>query len=196
MKTVAVALLTIVLAAGCGAPGPAKAASHPTPSSSSVSTVEPVASGPRLASPPPQSSTTLADESFPLFVTFNCKLPGQLMGGQDAGAVPGFLDLSTGRFVSDPAAELTKVPNSWDDWRTVATPVLRGFTGITYSRAARRWIPADRLQVSPDGVHYAYPEVPSPNVDLHLHVVDLAAGTDRRPGPTGASWTTGPKAST
>jgi hypothetical protein len=121
-----------------------------------------------------------------MILTINCRLPARLSGSDD-GSVPGFLDLSTGHFVSDPAAELTKIPNSWDDWRTVATPELRGWIGVTYTRAARRWLPADRNQVSPDGVHYAYPEVPTPNVALHLHIVDLAAGTDTVV-LTGTSW--------
>ena len=171
-------VVAFLLVAGCGTTSPPRVASHP------LSTA---ASEPRLASPLAQASPpVLVDKTFQMLVTFNCRLPARLTG-PDEGSVPGFLDLATGHFVSDPAAELTKVPNSWDDWRTVATPVLRGFTGITYSRGARRWIPAERLQVSPDGIHYAYPEVPAPNVNLRLHVVDLAAGTDTVVA-TGTSW--------
>jgi hypothetical protein len=121
-----------------------------------------------------------------MLVTINCRLPARLTGSDD-GSVPGFLDLATGHFVSDPAAELTLTPNSYGDWRTAATPALRGFTGITYSRGAARWIPADRLQVSPDGVHYAYPEVLTPNVAMRVHVVDLAGGTDQVVA-SGTNW--------
>jgi hypothetical protein len=191
LRTTAVVVLAVVLGVGCGAPGLARAASHPTSSAASsaslASPTSPVASEPRLASPPVQAGApVLVDKTFQTIVTINCRLPARLTGSDD-GSVPGFLDLATGHFVSDPAAELTLIPNSWDDWRTVATPVLRGFTGITYSRGARRWIPADRVQVSPDGVHYAYVEVPTPNVNLRLHVVDLAAGTDKVVS-TGTNW--------
>lgn len=186
LRTTAVVLLAVVLGVGCGAPGLARAASHPT-STAPISPTSSAASQPRLASPPAQPGPpVLVDKTFQMIVTINCRLPARLTGSDD-GSVPGFLDLATGYFVSDPAAELTLIPNSWDDWRTVATPVLRGFTGITYSRGARRWIPADRLQVSPDGVHYAYVEVPTPNVNLRLHVVDLAAGTDKVVS-TGTNW--------
>jgi hypothetical protein len=82
---------------------------------------------------------------------------------------------------------MSKVQGSWDDWHTVATPVLRGFLGVTYSWSAGRWLPADRPQVSPDGLHYAYPEVPKPNVGLKLHVVDLPARIDRVVS-TGVNW--------
>jgi hypothetical protein len=176
----------IVITAACAGPGGTAvatppAAGSPTPGSTA-------ASEPRLGSPSPGSgSTVLLDQTYPLLTTFNCLLPARVVGGADAGAVPGFLDMNTGHFVSDPTSEMTKVPNSWDDWRSVASPTLRGFTGITYSRSARRWIPAERAQVSPDGVHYAYPEVPTPNVNLRLHVVDLAAGTDTVIS-TGTNW--------
>ena len=122
-----------------------------------------------------------------MLVRFNCRLPAQLDGNADQGTVPGFLDLATGHFASDPATEMVKMPGSWDDWRTVATPVLRGFLGISYSRSAGRWLPADWQQVAPHGQHYAYPEVPTPNVNLKLHVVDTAAGTDRVIS-TGTNW--------
>jgi hypothetical protein len=190
LRAGAVVLLAIVVVAACGTASPARKASHPASTAASDSRVFPpfsAASEPRLASPPAQGGPpVLVDKTFQMLVTINCRLPARLVGPDD-GSVPGFLDLATGHFVSDPAAELTKVPNSWDDWRTVATPVLRGFTGITYSRGARRWIPAERLQVSPDGIHYAYPEVPQPNVNLRLHVVDLAAGTDQVVS-TGTNW--------
>jgi hypothetical protein len=191
LRVSAFVVLAVVLVAGCGAPGPARMASHSTStaaaSAAPISPTSSAASEPRLASPPAQiGPPVLVDKTFQMLVTFNCRLPARLIGSDD-GSVPGFLDLATGHFVSDPGAELTKIPNSWDDWRTVATPVLRGFTGITYSRGVRRWIPADRLQVSPDGIQYAYPEVPTPNVNLRLHVVDLAAGTDQVVS-TGTNW--------
>ena len=187
MKAGAISLLAVILVAGCEAPGRANAAAHPTVAGSAAAPAVTAASEPRLASPPPQPpGPVLADETFPILAPFNCQLPAETTSPV-GDFVPGFLDMTTGHFVSDPAAELTKVPNSWDDWRTVATPVLRGFTGITYSRAARRWIPAERLQVSPDGVHYAYPEVVAPETDIRLHVADLAAGTDRVLS-TGTSW--------
>jgi hypothetical protein len=118
-----------------------------------------------------------------MLVKFSCRLPAQLREGDDRG----FLDLTTGRFTPDRKARLVKVPGSWDDWHTIAAPVLRGFVGATYSWSARRWLPSDRLQVAPDGLHYAYPEVPTPNVGLKIHVVDLRAGTDRVVS-TGVNW--------
>jgi hypothetical protein len=158
-----------------------------------------IASGPRLTSPAPRSNgTVLADKTFPMLAKFNCTLPAELAwNGRDERALPGFLDMATGHFVSDPAARMINVAElGADALRTVASPVLNGLFGISYTWSGRRWLPASWDQVAPDGLRYAYPELVGPssdrsspitNAEVSIHVVDVPAATDRVIS-TGPGW--------
>jgi hypothetical protein len=130
-----------------------------------------------------------------MLATFNCRQPVKLLPQADESALPGFLDMASGRFVSDRSAGMVNLGVAMaPDWRTIATPVLKGFGGISYSWSARRWLPTPWELVAPDGFHYAYPELgqwlsssPITNVEIKLHAVDLSAGFDRVIS-TGPGW--------
>lgn len=180
-------VLIALLAAACDSSA-ARSEASPTPTPITVASPSPQpTSEPPLSSPSAPTPKVLTGYTFPVQVKFSCRIPAQLNRATDDATPPGFLDLTTGRFLSDPNSRMSKVLGSWDDWHTVVKPVLRGFLGVTYSWSARRWLPADRAAVSPDGLHYAYPEVPKPNVGLKLHVVDLRTGADRVVS-TGVNW--------
>ena len=87
-----------------------------------------------------------------LLSKLSCRLPARL---EPAGSA-GFLDLSTGLFVEDGSAP----------------------KGGSYSWAAQRWLPVPYNQVAPDGLHYAQVEDGGSGTN-RIHVVDVAAGTDR-----------------
>lgn len=141
-----------------------------------------------------------------MLASINCRLPVKLntyfadhpdTWSADEAAVPGFLDLASGHFVSDQGAEIIDLaPLEGDQSRTVAMPILRGWLGFSYSWSARRWLPANLEQTAPDGLHYTYPELVGPssdksssmtNAEISLHVVDTRAGNDRVVS-TGPGW--------
>ena len=180
MRVRALLLLLALLAAGCTSSNAPTALHSPTPLASSTEspTQSPIpspASSPTAEPSPRPTSSELANKTFPMLVKFSCRLPAQLTGPGDEGTLPGFLDLATGHFVSDPKAKMNKV-STHDKLHTVATPVLTGWYGTSYSWAAGRWLPTDWKYVAPDGLHYAYPEVETP---FKLHVVDIRTGSDR-----------------
>jgi hypothetical protein len=61
----------------------------------------------------------------------------------------------------------------------------------SYDKAVERWVPVIRDQISPDGKHYAYADLP-PVDNSPVHVVDLPSGANHafNPGapPTDSSW--------
>ena len=61
----------------------------------------------------------------------------------------------------------------------------------SYDKAYERWVPVARDDISPDGKHYAYADLP-PVDGSPVHVVDLPSGTNHafNPGtpPTDSSW--------
>ena len=152
-------LVCVVALSACGSPRVTSGTLSPTPPSSSTP-----ASASRTASPSPTapasaSPTAVASRTTPLLMNFECRLPARIA----VGTTPGFLDLRNGQFASDPAA-------GSQDW-------------MTYSWPARRWLPVRYNQVAPDQMRYAYvgdngAQFP-PQSQGNLHVVDIAAGTDR-----------------
>jgi hypothetical protein len=154
-----VLLVWLVGLSACGSPGVTSGVPSPIPPSSSTP-----ASASRTASPSPTAPvsappTGVAGRTIPLLVNFECRLPARIT----MGTIPGFLDLSNGQFASDPAA-------GSQNW-------------VTYSWPAHRWLPVRYNQVAPDQMHYAYvgdtgSQFP-PQSQGNLHVVDVAAGTDR-----------------
>ena len=102
-----------------------------------------------------------------------CKLP--VVTDTDAGWVtfPG------GSYQPDPKANVSLPHGS-------SFPLSK-----SYDKAVERWLPVPRDQISPDGKHYAYADLPA--VDgTPVHVVDLPSGASHafNPGapPTDNSW--------
>lgn len=179
------ALLMALLVGSCAASPSSSAPSggagaKPTGSAVSPPGVQGSQASPSPAttvSPSPVVSPPLTlDRTIALSLNLDCRLPSRLVGDNGAAeGLPGFLNLSTGHFVSDRDSQ---VLGSTGSLRTVASPSLRGWDGLSYSWSAHRWIPAPPTEIAPDGLHYAYPET-SPGAPVLLHVVDLAGGTDR-----------------
>jgi hypothetical protein len=61
----------------------------------------------------------------------------------------------------------------------------------SYDKAVERWVPVTRDQISPDGKHYTYADLPAVD-NSPVHVVDLPSGATHafNPGtaPTDSSW--------
>lgn len=117
-----------------------------------------------------QSATTAAT---PAPQGLSCKLP--VVTDNDAGWVtfPG------GTYQSDPKANVSLAHGS-------SFPLSK-----SYDKAVERWVPVTRDQISPDGKHYAYADLP-PVDSSPVHVVDLPSGTSHAfnpgPPPTDSSW--------
>jgi len=84
-----------------------------------------------------------------------------------------FLSLRDGTVVADPAGRF--VMDGMQS-KSLASPVLRGYTPATYDRVAARWVPGGAI--SPDGLRHAYIDYSQP-FDRVMHVVDIATGRDR-----------------
>jgi hypothetical protein len=92
----------------------------------------------------------------------------------------GYLDVSSGTTIADPAgnvivvADVAMNPGTSPQWGLEAQPSLRGEPSASYSLPAGRWLPARPEMVAPDGYHFAYK---SPDGSLHL--VDAASSADQ-----------------
>jgi hypothetical protein len=130
---------------------------------------------------PPGGKETATPASAPAPQGFNCKLP--VVTDPSGG---GWLTFPAGTYQADPKANVNLPTPSY-------FPLSR-----SYDKAFERWLPVPRDWISPDGKHYAYPELPAP--DYHggptppggVHVVDIASGTDHffNPGtpPQDSFW--------
>jgi hypothetical protein len=175
MRRLAVTALALITACGAGAnPG---AAVSPTPSASAAK-----ASPPTAATP---SDSPLTGDLPVMSADSNATGDIQLAGG--------FVHFPGGDFEADPQSAMALDPVT-HLWRTSAKPYLFGFGNpirgrITFSWAARRWLPVSWTQVSPDGTRYAYVEgvfVASPNPGpepgpsgIRVHVVDISSAVDK-----------------
>ena len=149
----------LVALSACGSPGVTSGIPSPTPPSSSTSARTSPSFSPSPSAPPSTAPSAMPSGTIPLLANFECRLPARIA----LGTIPGFLDLNNGHFASDPAA-------GSQDW-------------VTYSWPAHRWLPVRYNQVAPDQMRYAYvgdtgSQFP-PQSQGNLHVVDVAAGTDR-----------------
>src|SRR5438132_3785042 len=127
-------------------------------------------------SPSPSPTAAPTESASPAAIApqvMTCKLP--VVTDNDAGWVtfPG------GSYQSDPKANVTLAHNS-------AFPLSK-----SYDKAVERWLPVPRDQISPDGKHYAYADLPA--VDgSPVHVADSSTGAARafNPGtpPPDSSW--------
>jgi hypothetical protein len=135
------------------------------------------------ASPTPTGgaspTATAAGTQAPQGLT--CKLP--VVTDPSGG---GWLTFPAGTYQVDPKADVhLPTPTSF--------PLSR-----SYDKAFERWLPVPRDWISPDGKHYAYPELPpadshgGPTPPGGVHVVDIASGTDKffNPGapPPDSFW--------
>lgn len=113
----------------------------------------PTAASSPAASSSPQTSAVASPTASG--VDFRCVLP-----------VYGYRGLSTGAFISFPAAALTTATEG----------------GYYYDRAVSRWLPVFRWAVSPDGLSYAYTEgwSASPANAPRLHIASAATRKDQR----------------
>ncbi|TMF31046.1 MAG: hypothetical protein E6I25_01740, partial [Chloroflexi bacterium] len=102
-----------------------------------------------------------------------CKLP--VVTDNDAG----WVSFPGGSYQSDPKANVTLAHSS-------AFPLSK-----SYDKAVERWLPVPRDQISPDGKHFAYADLP-PIDNSPIHVADSSTGAARafNPGtpPTDSSW--------
>ena len=138
------AFAVVLLVAACGG-----AAGQPAAQTSASSSRMP---SPSATSPEPTNSPSV----LPLTtVEFSCMLP-----------VYGHAELSTGAFISFPAATLSPSNES----------------GYYYDRAVSRWLPVSREAVSPDGRRYAYTDgwTLNPPTAPTLHIVDAATRNELR----------------
>jgi streptogramin lyase len=107
----------------------------------------------------------------------DCKLP-LFAFKYDAPSNQGaFLSLRDGTVVSDPAGLYTTASSTRLS-RSQTTPTLSGNLPATYTRPAKRWVPANNMAISQDGSRYAYIDYSQP-FDGKLHVVDIAGGIDQ-----------------
>ena len=169
------ALVALVLLSACGTQQNAVSSTKP-PSTSPHSTPFASASPSELAGDLP-AIDTVSDAQGDI---------------QQAG---GFVHFPGGAFTTDPAAQMVQDATR-HVWKTAARPYLFGFSDsglgrITYDRAAGRWLPVSRAQISPDGLHYAYAEAVFPSsadaqpgpgpfaTGGRVHPVDVQTGSDR-----------------
>lgn len=118
------------------------------------------------ATPTPSPTPTVS--ATPVPVVLSCRLP--ISNGQPGG----------GGFVTFPAA--TFAPDSRSG---VTIPGNGNVFGLSYNRAAGRWLPVPRPWVSPDGSHYAYLDFR--NNTIHGITVATGADTYLGPKPNGAA---------
>ncbi len=151
-------LSALLLLALVGACGPQAAKTTNTPSPSASAT--PTTTPSQAASP----------TGTPVPQGLSCKLP--VVTDPSGG---GWLTFPAGTYQADPKANVNlPTPTSF--------PLSR-----SYDKAFERWLPVPRDWISPDGKHYAYPEMPG-----GVHVVDIASGADHlfNPGtpPPDSFW--------
>src|SRR5712691_11967409 len=136
------------------------------PALKTSATTSPSPSPTATASPTESASAATAPP------VMRCKLP--VVTDSDAGWVtfPG------GNYQPDPKANVTLAHSS-------SFPLSK-----SYDKAVERWLPVPRDQISPDGKHFAYADLP-PVDGSPVHVVDLPSGAGHafNPGapPTASS---------
>jgi len=105
-------------------------------------------------------TATLQPSPAPSAFTASCKLPLNWWGatGHMSG---GFVSFPGASFAADSSASGLVSPY--------------GGTWISYDTPMRRWVPADRLMVSPDGTTWLYGTL---GTGMIYHAVDVRTGTD------------------
>jgi hypothetical protein len=164
------ALLLVAVISACGGQASKTSASKSSSASPTAS-----ATSTEAASPTASTAGTPAPQGL------NCKLP--VVTDPSGG---GWLTFPAGTFQADPKANVN-----------LPTPTFFPLSR-SYDKAFERWLPVPRDWISPDGKHYAYPELPP--ADSHgsippggVHIVDIASGADHfftpsTPPPTDSFW--------
>jgi hypothetical protein len=164
------ALLLLASLSACGSVQASKTAAT-TPASATAS-----------ATPAESASPTSTSAGTPTPQGLACKLP--VVTDPSGG---GWLTFPAATFQADPKANVQLPTPSF-------FPLSR-----SYDKAFERWLPVPRDWISPDGKHYAYPELPPPDVQPGsnippggVHVVDLPSGANHffNPGtpPANSFW--------
>jgi len=131
------------------------------------------------ASTSASATPTQAATGTPATPGLTCKLP--VVTDPSGG---GWLTFPAGTYQADPKANVSlPTPTNF--------PLSR-----SYDKAFERWLPVPRDWISPDGKHYAYPELPGAESQSPppggVHVVGVASGQDRflNPGtpPKDSFW--------
>lgn len=174
-------MAAVLWLAGCGRAGPALA----SPAQDGATTAR-ISTPARTAAPAPTLPPAPNGPPFSLGDgAFDCRLPVFPSGGGFLQQ-PGFLNPRSGVFTPDPSAAFTSAGG--DLYHSSASPTLTGAMKgwPSYDAAARRWLPAGRPAITPDGLSYAYTERhDNPRQPGHLprwatvHVVDVRSGVDR-----------------
>jgi hypothetical protein len=157
-------VLLLALMSACGAQPAKTVASKAGSASLPAATTAPTESANPIAS----TAATAAPQGL------TCKLP--VVTQNDAGWVtfPG------GTYQPDPKANVS-LPHGPSGF-----PLSK-----SYDKAFERWLPVPRDDISPDGKHYAYADLPAVD-NSPVHVVDLLSGANHAfnpgPPPTDSSW--------
>jgi hypothetical protein len=156
------AVLVLALTSACGPQAPKSTATKSPPTLTSAA-----ATATESATPTDSTAGSPAPQGL------SCRLP--VAAANDAG----WVTFPAGTFQSDPKAKVSLPHGS-------SFPLSR-----SYDKAFERWLPVARDDISPDGKHYAYADVPAVD-NSPVHVVDLPSGSNHafNPGtpPTDGSW--------
>ncbi len=122
---------------------------------------------------PSATATESASAAATAAQVMTCKLP--VVTDKDAG----WVSFPGGSYQTDPKANVT-LAHSSSFW-----------PAKSYDKAVERWLPVPRDQISPDGKHFAYADLP-PVDNSPVHVADSSTGAARafNPGtpPSDSSW--------
>ena len=138
---------------------------------------------------PPRGSASSRPRTEPTSASapsagLSCRIPVFGVIASSGRYLGAFIGVPGGQVSVDDNSEVVR--GAGQSWHTVAQPTLYGYPDGSFDWAAQRWVPVPRALVSPDGLSYAYAEVPfNPNTTgdpfspSRIHVVTVATGTDR-----------------
>ncbi len=185
----ALALVMLLLVAGCSSSSGHPAAKHITTSPSASPSVAPV-----TPSPTPNGPAAALPISS---VSFSCRLPVTTLtyGAESMTYQGGYIDFPSGVYVADPSGTMNF---NHGTFVTQQAPVLYGSPdGLTppfFDAAAGRWVPVSADEAAPDGLSYASVTASDPSSGTAtISVVDVRLGTQKsyhvaipdRPGAQG-----------
>lgn len=185
----ALALVMLLLVAGCSSSSGHPAAKHITTSPSPSPSVAPI-----TPSPTPNGPAAALPISS---VSFSCRLPVTTLtyGAESMTYQGGYIDFPSGVYVADSSGTMNF---NHGTFVTQQAPVLYGSPdGLTppfFDAAAGRWLPVSADEAAPDGLSYASVTASDPSSGTAtISVVDVRLGTQRsyhvaipdRPGAQG-----------
>lgn len=164
------ALVMVVLVAGC-----ASSTGHPTAKRSAASPSASPSVAPITPSPTPSGAAGNLPVST---VAFSCRLPvvTYTTGNETVSYQGGFIDFPAGSYSRDPDGVVNQVNGSFT---TNKAPILTGgFSPPSFDTSAGRWVPSPTAQMSPDGSTYAYATPGDAGAAL-IHVVNVGRDTEK-----------------